>query len=310
MKKTRTTEIMNRMTAFANDKYTKDEMANELFKLQNEMAAIAFGEALTEGKWFFDILDHYVGLNGEQNKVTDEQIDTFRKECIAATNSLRGLASGQKGEKKTMYKLRTLRSDYRIEKNIELGNDETKTEIDALVVTEKAAFIIEVKNTKRDIFIDENGQYYRTGEFLKWDSDLGYKLTLREEYVRAAAERAGFSDLKIEKIVVFTDSRISVQNKCKSFRTCFLNQLTSLIDNYSGEKMIMLQQAELLLEGLRKEVTITRYDPEFDVQKFKSDFAEIVATLDYPEKPEIATKVVWWKNLRALVSALTLRRAA
>ena len=308
MKNTRANEIMNKMTAFENSKFTREEMLNELFKLQTEMANITFGEAFSEGRKFYDIANHYSDMNRENGRVSMEKMAEFRKECSEATDLIRGLISGRKGENRTFEKLNYLISAHGLRKNIEIGNENLKTEIDALVVTEKAAFIIEVKNTKRDIFIDENGQYFRTGEYLNWDSDIGSKLALREAFVRNVAEKAGIDNLKIVKIVVFTDNRIRVQNRCRSIVTCFLNQLTSVIDAYKGEKCIALNDIDSLMKSIDEMTTITRYAPRFDFEKFKVDFSEIVAAMDYPEDDEI--KTIGWKTWREFFSSLTLGRAS
>lgn len=308
MTNARVNEIKNRMTAFENDKFTREEMLNEVFKLQNEMAVITFGEALSEGKRFYDIANHYSDMNREAERISTEKMIAFRRECSEATDCIRAEISGRKGESRTFEKLNYLISAHSLRKNIEIGNENLKTEIDALVVTEKAAFIIEVKNTKRDIFIDENGQYFRTGEFLKWDSDIGSKLALRETFVRTVAEKSGIHNLKIVKVVVFTDNRIRVQNRCKSIVTCFLNQLTSIVDAYKGEKCITIREIDSLMESIDEMTTITRYAPRFDFDKFKSDFAEIVAEMSAPEEPEV--KIISWKAWKDFFSSISLRKVS
>ena len=297
MKNDRAKEIMDRMTAFENDKYTREELLNETFKLQSEMATITFGGCQAEGKRFYDISDYYTEMNNSRNVVSNETIERFRKECGEATNCIRGIISGMKGENKTFYKLNDLVSIHSIRKNIEIDNGSAKTEIDALVVTEKAAFIIEVKNTKRDVFIDTDGQYYRTGEFLRWDSNLGSKLSFREAYVRKMAEKSGIDNIKVVKIVVFTDNRISVQNKCQDITTCFLSQLTSLIDTYQGENIITLSEIDNFMKQIDSIRTVTRYEPNFDVQAFKRDFAEIASAMSYQEDPKAENRTFWWKSV-------------
>ncbi|MBQ6416842.1 MAG: hypothetical protein IJJ65_11405, partial [Butyrivibrio sp.] len=46
--------------------------------------------------------------------------------------------------------------------------------------TPGAVTIIEVKNTAKNIFLDENGDYFRTGEYLRWDCNIAEKMTLKE----------------------------------------------------------------------------------------------------------------------------------
>ena len=307
MTNARVNEIMKKITAFEKEMYNRDENLNELIKLQNEMGIITFGIEQAEGKRFYDISDHYSDKNRDENRGEDELVERFRKDCHELTNAIRGEISGRKGEAQTFKRLDFLTSSHSIRKNIEIGDGSKKTEIDALVVTEKAAFIVEVKNTKRDVFIDEAGQYYRTGEFLKWDSDLGAKLAMREEFVRTAAEQAGISNMKIVKIVVFTDNRITVQNKCKDFRTCFLNQLASIIDTFDGENSMALTEIENIMAEIDEITSVSCYKPNFDIQTIKRDFAELVSTMDYPEEAASKTKTVWW---RELFSAISYKNAA
>lgn len=306
--KTTTIEIINKMTAFKEEKYTRVEMINELFKLQDEMTAIAFGGTQVDARRFYDISDHFADLNRVNRKIPIKKIEEFRKECGEATNCIRAEISGRKGENKTFYKLNLLKSEHQIRKNVEIGDGTKRTEIDALIVTEKAAFIIEVKNSKRDIFIDEHGQYYRTGEFLKWDCDLGKKLEMREEFVRKAAEKSGIQNLKVVKIVVFTDNRMKVQNKYKSIKTCFLSNLTSIIDTYDGEKMLTLNEMDSLMKSVDEITTNTKYAPSIDIQKFKKDFAEIVTAMD--NRKAKVNKLIWLKNWRTIVSSITARKVA
>ncbi len=307
MKDSRVDEIKNRMTAFEERKYTREEVLNEMFKLQEEMAIIAFGENQAEGKRFYDIVRHYGEKNDLNNKIAGQVMDDFRKEGREASNFTKGIISGRKGENKVAYKLNFLLSSNEIKNNIEIADGENRTEIDTLVITEKAAFIIEVKNTKRDVFIDEAGKYYRTGKYLQMDSNIGKKLELREKFVRQVAEQIGIKDLKIEKVVVFTDNHIKVMNRFRGIRTCFLSQLTSVIDTYQGEKIITLAEIKELMKIIDSSEMKASYVPDFDAEKFKNDFAQLVSILDYQE---YSSNRRWWKSWKALVTSIAFRKVA
>lgn len=303
MKATRINEIKRNMTAFTNTTFTRDELFAELIKLQNEMATIAYGPNAAEGTRFYEISRHYSEVNASKNHIADELVAKVDKQCNEISNLIRADISGRKGENKAFGRLNYLLSQHGLRKNVEISKGEKKTEIDALVVTEKAAFIIEVKNTKRDIFIDEGGQYYRTGEYLKWDSNIGAKLYLREAFVREAANRVGLKNLRIVKVVVFTDNRIKVHNKCLDIRTCFLNQLTSVIDTFKGQKTHTMTDVNNLLNEVDAMETKSSYEFKFDVETFKSDFAEMVATLeDYTDEKVKATILDWNKTKRVFNS--------
>ena len=301
MKAARINEIKNNMTAFTNTTFTRDELLEEMIKLQNEMATITFGED-AEGKRFYEIARHYSEVNATKNHIADELVEKVGKKCNEISNLIRADISGRKGEGKAFSRLQYLLSQHGLRKNIEISNGDKKTEIDALVVTEKAAFIIEVKNTKRDIFIDAEGQYYRTGEFLKWDSNIGAKLNLREAFVREAAEKAGIKNLRIVKVVVFTDNRIRVQNKCLDIRTCFLNQLTSVIDTFRGNKVLSINDIESLLNVVDEMETKSSYEVKFDVESFKTEFAEMVATLEGYTDEEAKVTILDWQRTKKVIS--------
>ena len=44
-------------------------------------------------------------------------------------------------------------------------------------------------------------------------------------------------DMEVIRIVVFTDNRISVRNCYKGAKTCFLSQLSYIIDGYEGQEV-------------------------------------------------------------------------
>ena len=57
-------------------------------------------------------------------------------------------------------KLEYLNSPNIVLRNIELSDGALRSELDAIVITPKCLTIVEVKNTGKDIFIDENGNYF------------------------------------------------------------------------------------------------------------------------------------------------------
>lgn len=302
MKNVRTEEIKNRMTAFTNTEFTRDELLEEMKKLQSEMAIITFGEEEAEGKRFYDIKDHFIAVNEEKNHIADDLVKRVNKETKEVADLIKADISGRIGERKVFDRLEFLLSNHGLRKNIEITNGEHRTEIDALVITEKAAFIIEVKNSKRDIFIDENGQYFKTGEYLRWDSNIGAKLDMREKFIREAAKKAGFDSIKVERIVVFTNNRIRVQNRCRAIRTCFLNQLTTLIDTYRGNKIFTNDDIAKVLNLVDEMEIKESYKVPFDVETLKNDFAELIATLEGSNVKARVISINWRRNLETIRS--------
>lgn len=137
-----------------------------------------------------------------------------------------------------------------------------------------------MKNTAKDIFIDEAGNYFRTGEFLRLDCNIGKKMQIKEELLRRALTSSGYGDVEINSVVVFTNNRIEVQNKFEGLRTCFSSQLLYKVegnrarDIFSDEDMDAIKVC--IDEAENKEV----YPFEFDVEQYKTDYATLMAKLE------------------------------
>ena len=183
-------------------------------------------------------------------------------------------------EAKAFRTLQFIRSKNTILKNVELSDEDLRTELDAVVITPGAITIIEVKNTAKDIFIDENGDYFRTGEYLKWDCNIAEKMTLKEEMLRKALAADGIEDIRIRSIVVFTDNRIEVQNRYSRVRTCFVSQLAYIIDGFKNEKPYSDEEMEKIESAIRTAESKESYPFDFDVAQYKLNFATVMTMLE------------------------------
>ena len=181
---------------------------------------------------------------------------------------------------KAFHVLDLMNTHSHILKNVELNNGEQRTELDMVVITSNGITIVEVKNTERDIFIDEKGDYYRTGRFLRWDSNIGEKIALKEELLRDVISESNLRTIPINSIVVFTNNRIKVENRYEDIKTCFVSQLTAIIDSQCSDQEIsvsdMAKIKELIVEAECKE----EYPIKFDVNQYKLDFATVMAILE------------------------------
>ena len=125
--------------------------------------------------------------------------------------------------------MKNLRTKNFIIKNLEICEDEYHTEIDGLVLTSAGITIIEVKNSSKNIYIDEKGNYYRTGSYNKLDCNIADKMRVREQAVRDILEKAGFENVKISSVVFFTNVMIEVINRCESYNTVFVGQFVNFL---------------------------------------------------------------------------------
>lgn len=299
-------QIANSFTSFTKDAYHKTEILPELFALQTELVEKTFAEGTeTAGLKIWDVERRLDEMNSECGGIVTEQLEAFKKDCKYICNLIKAEISGNRGESKAFESLSRIRGEHTILKNIELSNNEMRSELDAVVITRNGAFIVEVKNTSRNVFIDEDGNYYRTGEFLKWDSHIGEKMRVKKSLLREALNAKGLVDIPIYEIVVFTNNRVEVQNKCRTLKTCFLSQLPYIIDN-CREAIISFTEMNLAVQAVSEANIEKSYPFEFDVNAFKMNFADILVALEEAKKVKQNN---WFKTVIAFFSQKTVKYA-
>lgn len=322
MNNTRVQELMAAMNSFRKEAYHKSEILSEMLALQSEIVKLTFNgdHAATAELKIYDVERHLEQLNEECGHIADEALQRFIEGSKMLCNLIKAEISGNKGEFKAFRTLEYLKSQNVVLKNVELEDGDLRTELDAVVITPKCITIVEVKNTSKNIFIDENGNYYRTGEFLKWDCDIAGKMSVKETLLRKALTDAGITDVKIQGVVVFTNNRIEVQNKYSALRTCFVSQLAYIIDGFKGEQIFNTDDMEKIQEVIEAAECKEYYPAGFDAEQYKMDFATVMATLESvsavkeeiveEESKVIETKKVTFKDvMRAIFTSKYTRYA-
>lgn len=313
-------ELMECMKSFSKEGYHKSELLSEMFALQQEIVELTFsGEhAATAELKIWDVEKHLEQLNEECGHVADEELQKFMESSKILCNLIKAEISGNRGEYKAFKTLEYLQSQNRVMRNVELSDGERRTELDALVITPKCLTIVEVKNTSKNILIDEDGNYYRTGEFLKWDCNITEKMAVKEELLRKVLESAGYGHICIRSVVVFTNNRIEVQNKFPQLRTCFVNHLAYVIDGFRLDENINADEIDNIQNAVEMAVCKEVYPFEFDARQYQKDFANLLATLEYakakldvrdePVSEEQHAKEECWNNGKAGNSFVSVMR--
>lgn len=272
-------EVQSNLKAFEKSAYHKSEILEELLKLQAEMVSLTYNDqhaSLADLK-LYDVERHLRGVNEECDHVADEELNRFTEESKVVCNLIRAEISGNKGEYKAFSALNYLKMPNTILRNIELRDGEEKTELDIVVITPAGITIVEVKNTGRNIFIDEQGNYFRTGEFLRLDCNIAEKMATKELLLKQVLENAGLRGIQIQSILVFTNNRIEVQNRYDRIRTCFVSQLSYQIEGMKGHAV---DDMETVAQVISKAACSESYPFDFDINGFKKDFATVVAILE------------------------------
>lgn len=283
-------EILNSINSCKRERYRRSEELTELLRLQQELVDIAFSgfDGYKTDLRITDVAQAFCRMNDQTPVVDDETMSRFVKQAKRMQNQIKSEIAGLNGERKIARELTKITCPKSIITNLELGAGIDHTEIDALIITPGNIFVAEVKNTNTDIFISDNGDYYKNGEFLKKKYNIRFKLEQRENLVNEILKTNQIEGYTVHKLLVFANDRITVQNKCHAFSHCFWTTLPAIIESYVSEDIPIDELEKIRIAFISSERKET-YPMDFDAEQFKCDFAKIVALLE--EKTSYTTTV-------------------
>lgn len=281
-KEERINQIVKSMDAFSNEEYLKKDLLNEYYKLERQVVETTFNkEHVEEGKLTLkNVYQHFQSVCNEHGNQLIEEFRKFSDLNYAVVNGIRKITSGDLGESKAYKSLETLKCKNKVVRNLELSKDDHKAEIDLIVITQKAVFVIEVKNTKRDIRIDENGNYVKVGKSEFIDCVIGEKMNEREFLVRNYLEENGIKNPNIVSLLVFTNSSVKVENNYPYITHCFLGSMPHIIQNYEGQTIYNLKEVEKMYDSLNKKEAVATFKPDCDIKAYKRAFANLLVSVE------------------------------
>ena len=287
----RVEELIDAMKAFNKETYNKQELLPEMFKLQEEMVKLTFAREHAENAELriWDVENHLIKMNEDNGYVADDMIRRFCEMSKIFSNLIKAEISGNRGEMKAFRALGYIKPENTILKNIELNDGISRTELDAVVVTSKSITIVEVKNTRKDVFIDHEGNYFTLGKYQRLDCNIADKMNMKEALLRKILVENGFNDISINKVVVFTDNRIEIHNEHREIRTCFVSQLAYIVDSYelNGNNDYPMENIVSIINEAK---CSNAYVFDFDVKQYKLLFAKIMDLLERTASEELETK--------------------
>ena len=299
--KERIQEIENQLTAFKKKKYLKKDLLSELFALQKEIVDVTFNSDHAEKSSLklWDVERHLSNMNEDCGHIADDLLESFSKQSKDFSEMIKGIFSGAKGESKAYKSLETISCNHRLLRNIELKFKNHRTEVDIIAITENTVFLIEVKNTSKNVVIDEKGNYCRvtySGD-LVFDKNIGEQMNEKEYLLREVLKNAGLENVQIKSLVVFTDSNANVINNYAYIKECYLSQLPHIIDGVTSEYVLSNKQMAKIAQAILEARCEEAYPVEMDMSVFKTTFATLLATLEkekakQKEIEEIRTKKI------------------
>lgn len=279
-------EIKKSITAFSKDAYYNDELLDELFLFQRQVVNVTFEETHAEkmNLKMYDVQKHLHEKNQELSEVIKDKLPQFDEYCEVFNAMIGRKIAGQKGETQLFRTLQTLENDAVFLRNVELKSGDSKAELDAVVITSKAIFLIEVKNPSHDMIIDSRGNYFRAYGYMNLDYNIGEKISSKEHLLKKAIlDSELHEDIKaipIVNLVVFANSKMKCENRFKYVDVCHLSNLPFIIKGYQGDSIITNDEMHAVGETIEAAETKEAYPVKLDFESFKATIAEIIAELE------------------------------
>ena len=187
MRELRKNQIIRNLTAFNRLGYYHEELLEQYDLLEREIMNVTFNinHAEMAKLRIQDVIKHMSDMNVNCNHVADDKFERFTTINTEFVNQIKKIKSGARGERLALKHLEMIKCEHNIISNLELAKGTHHTELDAVVFTKKAIFIIEVKNTGKDVYIDEKGNYIKLGEnsFIKSNFVLNFPSPIKSFFI-------------------------------------------------------------------------------------------------------------------------------
>lgn len=295
--------------------YNKKDVEKELREFQKQVVLKVFDEAHGKDLRICDVQAHINELAVAKGLELSPEITKFNAMSEALSACIAREIAGNKGERHMIRTLKMVKERNEFITNLELSDTDFVTEIDGIVITRKAIFLLETKYSVKDMVITSEGNYVEAENPGQIYSNLGEKVNEKEYLLRNALKNAGFDkNIKIEKMIVFSNSSSRLYNQYDYFSSCYCSQLPHVIDEYEGADEYSVDDIRELASILKAEQNSKKYAFDFDFEEYRYLFADALAYVeivteqycDEIQCDEESKGKIWGKVAAALTVGLTL----
>lgn len=280
---------------------TPKELTEQLLKFQNLMATLVLeGENLETAR--LDAVIYKMESIARANGISQD-IDVRRcmQDLRAIEKEISISVAGRNGESRVArtlsYVTRPKTSFYQ---NVYVANDEKETEIDTIVLTNQGIIVLEVKNSKTDITITEDGRLLYSNESCFHEKSICEKMKdkrqLLTEKLKSKIETRGVDiPVRIDSYVVFSAPKgihVNITDNCRREKYCSRGKLPYMINDYVGATYYSEEQLEIL-KGILSEMesSVKKFEIGMNFDQIRREVAMVLVKL-MPDKFECSEQVV------------------
>lgn len=278
---------------FSRNGFSREEYIDELLKFQRFASHLILGDETAR-------LDEVIAaVSGAARK----NGATGNPDFVAGIRGLKSIEkeiaihmSGKRAEDEVAHSLTFVdRPFFRDFRNVYVADQVTETEIDNVILTNNGIIVVEVKSTKHNITIGEDGRLLYSNSESYHNESIGDKMSAKRRLLKARIEsklreRSLDIPVHIDSYLVFVTPKrleVTITDNFRQEHWCRRGRLQHIVNNFISDVTYTAEeyaQLEEIIDGL--DCNIRRFPTELDLPAIRDSFVVLYDLIT--EKPVVS----------------------
>ena len=293
---------------------TFQEYADNLVALQKTATQLIMGEKFETGMRLEEAIAHMEYDVRKASLQKEELVKQGMKALRTIEKEARICKAGLGAEREVVRALNYVtRPNTMTYQNVYVTDGQEESELDDIVLTNEGIIILEVKGTKEDITITEDGRLIRGDSGCFGKGTLGEKMISKRKILQHMLEKAleekGLDiPVVIDSMIVFSappKTYIKVEDRYHKEKYCFKSHVAARIDSYAGYAWYTKEQMEQLDVILQEFAAVRKgFEKAVDMMKLCRQFTAAMDVVYGEEKEKTSLWQQWKKWWGRLVDSI------
>ena len=270
--------------------YAKNEYFSLVYQTQQKMANLVCIDKQNEKICFYNIMQKLSQIAENRLYIDNSILENCKKQGNILDHQLAKNKTKNQLIKKVLAETDNLERTTMVFRSLTLNSNENTVNIDLVVITNSAIFVLELKNPKQNIHISETGDYYKINSTSekKFDKNIYDDLCKKVAAIKKALSINQYSNLPIIPYLVFLNTDTEVINDCEYIQSCYINELVKVIDEDERESIIFYNQMQDIINQLKfQNKYLAQENDIYNLIELKNNFAELLMELNLSSESEI-----------------------
>ena len=282
-------EEMKKTGILTSKETTFTEYTDDLLRFQDVIVPIVMGSDYIPGMRVEEAIFRMESEARARNLSGEPSVRRGINALKTVNKELHICMAGRKGENLVAKTLEYMnRPGAKVYRNVYLTNGKEETELDAVVLTDSGAIILEIKKTKDDLTITEDGRLIHSGDECYEKKPLGDKMGIKRKLLKdrldlECARRGFMTPVTVDSYIVFVTPkqvRINVNDEYHNEKWCFRTSINHKIAAYTSDSYYSAEQFDALTDILASiEQNKKSFTVDIDYDAIRENFAEAMELL-------------------------------